>query len=467
MSLLTMSFSASVFILAIVIIRTLLLHKLPKRTFIVLWGVVLCRLLIPYDVSSRFSVYSIAHTLTSRFSGTDVSLNGASVTPHPTGITATAATLPAASSAPVPLFMVIWLIGSIACALFFLVTHLRCRREYKTALPVNHAFVKRWQQEHPLRRKVRILQSDRIFSPLTYGIFRPVVLLPKHMDWTDEARLRYILTHEFVHIRRWDTLTKLVMAAALCIHWFNPLVWLMYVLSNRDMELSCDEAVVRTCVGDVRSEYALTLLGLGERKSRFMPLVNNFNKNAIEERIVSIMKMTKTSLVGAIAALLLVTGTVIVFATNAPSVTATNTPVTDETRGIEMSGTDFPENKANGSALTDSASTGEASKGPDALSSEDTMTANEIEQLYAVYAPFGLTYDKEKDNFYYNGKLVRTFVDILSSNGEAMDSGKFQGSINQWISSDDKGEIDVKAVRDYNKPNGNGEGELIGIEIVK
>ncbi len=163
---------------------------------------------------------------------------------------------------------------------------------------------------------MEIRQSDKIAVPLTYGILRPVILLPKTTDWTDEMRLRYILTHEFTHIRRFDTLTKLALAAAFCVHWFNPLVWAMYILANRDIELSCDETVIRTLGETIKSAYALTLIELEEKKSRLTPLVNNFSKNATEERIVSIMKIRKFSLPIIVVAVLLVAGITIGFATS-------------------------------------------------------------------------------------------------------------------------------------------------------
>ncbi|MNE98745.1 hypothetical protein D3C80_1973100 [compost metagenome] len=90
------------------------------------------------------------------------------------------------------------------------------------------------------------------------------------------------------------------------------------------------------------------------------------------------------------------------------------------------------------------------------------MTPDELAKMYAVYEPFGLTYDKKKDYFYYNGKLVREFLDIISSNGETMDSGKFQGSIRQIYNPDDKGEINIQTVREY---TADGEGKLTGIKI--
>lgn len=322
MSLLNMSFSAAVLILAIVNIRGLLLHKLPKKTFLALWGVALCRLLIPFEISSRFSIYSVVNITEGRFSERDLPLSGIPVMPvipGYTAITETAAALPGAVHTNISPFVIIWFIGLAAFALFFLVTHLRCRREYKTALPVDNALVRLWQQEHQLWRKIQIRQSDRISAPLTYGIFRPVVLLPKQTDWTDETRLCYVLTHEFVHIRRFDTLIKLVMAAAFCVHWFNPFVWMMYVLANRDIELSCDETVVQTFGGMTKSAYASTLIELEEKKSRLTPLANNFSKNAIEERIVSIMNAKKNSIVGILLAFALVIGITTVFATNAAS----------------------------------------------------------------------------------------------------------------------------------------------------
>jgi len=315
MEILTMSLSASVFILVIVIIRALALHLLRKMTFLVLWAVALCRLLIPFSVPSLFSIYTLVNMLKTHFSTMDTTVTG--MAPINIGMVADTINISLAKTASVNIspFMVVWLIGFSACALFFLVTHLRWRREYKTALPIANEFIRVWQRSHPTRRKVEIRQSDRIAAPLAYGIFRPVILLPKDTDWTNEKRLEYILIHELVHIRRFDTLMKLLLVAAVCVHWFNPLVWGMYVLANRDIELSCDEAVVSTFGETMKSAYALTLIGLEEKRSSIIPLVNNFSKNAIEERIVSIMKMKKTSIITFVAAVLIVAGVTTGFAT--------------------------------------------------------------------------------------------------------------------------------------------------------
>lgn len=159
-------------------------------------------------------------------------------------------------------------------------------------------------------------QSDRVSSPLTFGVLRPVILMPKSTDWSDEGTLRFVLEHEFVHVQRFDALSKLALIAAVCVHWFDPLVWVMYVLANRDLELSCDETVVHR-FGSARADYARTLIRMMETRSGVAPLCNGFSKNAIEERITAIMKTKKTTIISFVLAAVLITGTAAAFATSA------------------------------------------------------------------------------------------------------------------------------------------------------
>lgn len=333
MTIVEMSLSASVPIVAIVIIRALALHKLPKKTFLVLWGVVICRLLVPFSFPSRFSIYTGLDYLKKMFAHESVTFTSTGVadiskmTPVYGGVgEAMKAVMPAVASHS--WLELLWLGMMGACALFFIVAYIRCRREFRMSLPVEHEFVSRWLQENPLRRPVAIRMNERIKAPLTYGIIRPVILFPRKTDWSDETQLQYVLAHEFTHIRQFDALKKLVLTAALCVHWFNPLVWVMVVLANRDMELACDETVVRSFGETTKSAYALTLIGLEEKKGRLFPLATHFSKNAIEERIVSIMKIKKTSLAGIVLALALVAGTTTVFATTSA---ANNPPKPQQT----------------------------------------------------------------------------------------------------------------------------------------
>lgn len=338
MSVPQMSFSASVLILTVMVIRALGVHRLPKKTFLVLWGIVLCRLLIPFSLPSPFSVYTAITRLDGGTAQSNVQALFIPVTRTGSVAYASTLTIPAAPAAEHTLLTVIWIAGMTACALYFIITHLLCRKQYKSALPVTNRFIQTWLAEHPLRRPVQVLQSDRLSTPLTYGLWRPVVVLPKTLDWQDERQLLIILTHEFTHIKRFDILTKWLLAAASCVHWFNPLVWFMLILANRDIELSCDAAVVRTMGESLKASYASALISLEETKSIFMPLGSYFCKNSVEERVVSIMKIKKTSILGIALSVALVVCTTIAFATTAqnaesPSVPDTQKAITSPQQG--------------------------------------------------------------------------------------------------------------------------------------
>ncbi len=318
MSLLQMSFSGAVFITAVVMIRAAAINKLPKKTFLVLWELVMVRLLIPFSIPSVFSVYTlVTHGLSSAALPevtTDYSM------PVVEGVFAATGGMeqpPADILSSVSLWFIVWCAGMIPAVLFFVISYLRCLMEFRTALPVRSHYVEKWLEQQTLKRPVLVRQSDRISTPLTYGIFRPVILMPKKTDWKNEKQLQYILTHEYVHIYRYDTVTKLLAACALCVHWFNPFVWVMYRLFNRDIELACDESVIRQFGEKSKSAYSLMLVNMEAAKSGLLPFCNNFSKNAVEERITAIMKMKKTSLFAICIAAMLIVGVTTTFATSA------------------------------------------------------------------------------------------------------------------------------------------------------
>lgn len=218
-----------------------------------------------------------------------------------------------------PVLKAIWAAGVLLCAMAFAWIYFRCCREFRMSLPFKDRFLESWRGSHPLWRKLSIRQSDQILSPLSYGVWHPVILLPKSTKCGDRFQLRYVLEHEYVHIRYFDAAVKLLMAAALCMHWFNPCVYLMYIFFNRDLELACDEAVVRRFGEEEKSAYAMALIEMEEEKSGLLPLGNSFSKNAIEERIGAIMKMKKMPpFVHGLSAAL-VCGIILLFATSCGS----------------------------------------------------------------------------------------------------------------------------------------------------
>lgn len=349
MTLLNMSLYGAVIILAVIIIRAFTLHKLPKQTFLILWAVALLRLLIPFEISSGFSLYSLlpekdtayvlenssdplqaysnAYNQTSEHSVSVNKTGGLSQLPvevpgpdaiHLPHLDTEAQSVPENNTErPVsdntvdytpndfPLFPILWSVGALCCASFFFIAYKKCHAEFCASLPVTEAYAERWLKSHPLHRTIHIRQSDKISAPLTYGIFRPIILLPKKTDWENTEQLDYVLYHEFTHIRRFDLVAKLVMITTLCFHWFNPFVWIMYFFFNRDLELSCDECVVKH-FEEANASYARTLIGMEERKNYTAPLCNHFSKNAIEERITAIMRMQKVTLGAILTGVLLI-----------------------------------------------------------------------------------------------------------------------------------------------------------------
>ena len=322
LSLIEMTVSGGALILAVMLVRALVLDKLPKRAFLVLWALAAARLLVPVGVPSALSVWTLAEEPL-RQEAVEILPRESPVWMEPGPVSPAVPAGPDAQP-PVetekldfPVWTAVWLTGLCLCAGFYLLTYLRCRRAFREAVPVEDEAVDRYLAERPLRRRVQVRQWGRETGPMTYGILRPVILLPKNTDWSDTERLRYVLEHELVHIRRLDGLTKLVLAAAACVHWFNPLSWAMLALAGRDIELSCDEAVVRRCGLDRRSAYAMTLIDLEEQKSGLGPFASAFSRNNMEERIRSIMKLKKTSLLAVMLAVALVCALGTVFVTSA------------------------------------------------------------------------------------------------------------------------------------------------------
>ena len=173
----------------------------------------------------------------------------------------------------VSMWTVVWGVGVLACAVFFGMAYWKCRKEFQTSFPVGNDFTKNWLSVHQQRRRIFIRQSSRFSAPLTYGVFHPVILMPTSTKWENTDSLEYVLAHEYVHIRRFGSIRKLALIVVLCVHWFNPLVWGMYVLANRDIELSCDEAVVRLFGESAKMAYARALISMEETRSGLTPLV--------------------------------------------------------------------------------------------------------------------------------------------------------------------------------------------------
>ncbi len=311
MELLRQTLWGGAMILVILLLRALGKRYLPRTVFRALWIVAALRLLLPLSLGLPVPLPAPATPLPAADAAAiGQAWNWENTLPHFSAVQP-GVHKPAEAVTP---WTLLWLVGVVLLTAYFAVSYVRCLRTFRTSLPEHSPEVEAWLAEHQLLRHVSVRCSDQITSPLTYGIFHPVILLPKTLDRGDTATLQFVLTHEWVHVRRCDALIKLLFAAVLALHWFNPLVWLLYWLGNRDLELSCDAAVVRRVGREYRAAYALALLELEEKRSGLLPCFSRLSRNFLEERVKSIMQYRRSSAVAVFLAMLLVVGITSAFA---------------------------------------------------------------------------------------------------------------------------------------------------------
>lgn len=296
-----MSITASV-VIAVVLILRLLLSRAPKGYSYLLWGIVLFRLLCPVSLSSGFSALDLTEGRTTEQGRIEYFTRQ-----QPQEVTAVAFSMASGEEESsqeavratlsfqqdmLPLLALAWLAGILVLAACSGVALLRLRR--KTACSIN------------LRENIYL--ADHIPTPFVLGLLRPRIYLPSGLG---EQEREYILFHEQYHIRRKDYLVKPLAFLALCLHWFNPLVWLAFILAGRDMEMSCDEAVMRKMGGDVRKEYASLLLRLSTEKRMIAGTPLAFGEDSPGKRIRHVMGYKKPAVfLGVAAGILLIVAAV-------------------------------------------------------------------------------------------------------------------------------------------------------------
>ncbi|MCD7804023.1 MAG: M56 family metallopeptidase [Oscillospiraceae bacterium] len=330
LTLLEMTVTGGILILLVLLIRAVFLNRLPKTAFIVMWSVVLIRLLIPASFVGLFSSTEVdASAVESIFVEEAVASPNITTTKESYTFEDVVAITEASKQASA--FRIVWLTGAIICAIILATLYILNIRRFNKSENLESDFISAFQSSNKLRRTVTVKLSDKTTTPLTYGIIHPVILLPAGMDLSDQKQLRYVLLHEYIHIRKLDNLLKGISSAAVCIHWFNPLVWVMNRFLSRDIELRCDEALLKQCDSDCRADYALTLIDL-EDKRRGYAFGTAFAKEPSEEHVTAIMKFKPASVCSiAIAAVLIIVIVALAFTgqigTKTPSGEITNAEI--------------------------------------------------------------------------------------------------------------------------------------------
>ena len=306
LKIINMSISATYLVLAVLLLR-LLLKKAPRWIHVLLWGLVAVRLLCPFTLESAMSLIPSTEVISPEImmdatpeiqTGIDAVNNA--VNPI---ITESFAPAPIASANPlqiwIPVFSILWCSGMALMALYTLFTYLRLRHRVSTAIRV----------------KDNLYLSEHVASPFVLGLFRPRIYLPYHMNDLDRY---HVIAHERAHIRRRDHWWKPLGFLLLTIHWFNPAMWLAYILLCRDIELACDEKVIQELGPDQRADYSQALLhcSVSHRSIAACPIA--FGEVGVKERVRNVLNYKKPAFWVIVICLALVAIVSVCFLTDPP-----------------------------------------------------------------------------------------------------------------------------------------------------
>ena len=304
LKIINMSISASWLVLAVLILR-FVLKKAPKWINVLLWGIVAIRLICPFSFESPLSLIPSAETipLNIGMDSTPTINSGISAINNAVNPIISQSNTPMAGASINPLqitigiYEYIWIFGMIALALYTAISYWRLRRKVDTAV----------------RYKDNIFQSENVSSPFVFGIIKPRIYLPFKMNGQD---LEHVVAHEHAHIRRKDHWWKPFGFLLLTIHWFNPLMWLAYVLLCRDIELACDEKVIKELGNEQRGDYtqALVACSVNRRMIAACPLA--FGEVSVKERVKSVMNYKKPAFWVIIISVIVCVGVAVCFLTN-------------------------------------------------------------------------------------------------------------------------------------------------------
>ena len=299
-----MSISASWVVIAVLTLR-FCLKKAPKWVNVLLWGIVAARMVFPFSIESVLSLIPSAETIspTVMMEQTPSVQTGVPALNHVINPVISGAFTPApgASANPlqiwIPVLAGIWLFGIAALFLYSAVSYWRLRRKVCEAVIL----------------RGNIYQSEKVCSPFVLGIIRPKIYLPYHMD---SREMGHVIAHEQTHIRRRDHWWKPLGFLLLTIHWFNPLMWLSYVLLCRDIELACDEKVIGEMGNEQRADYtqALVTCSVGRRVIAACPLA--FGEIGVKERVKSVMNYKKPAFWIVLASVIVCAVIAVCFLTN-------------------------------------------------------------------------------------------------------------------------------------------------------
>ena len=308
LKLLNLSISASWLVLAVLVLR-LISKRSPKWVNVLLWGIVALRLVLPFSIESALSLIPSAETVSPaavQFAPAPTITSGVSIIDNAVNpsLSEHFAAVPTASVNPLYVWTEIagwvWLIGLGAMLLYALVSYLRLRRRVSVSLPIRD----------------RIYLCDAISSPFILGVVKPHIYLPSGLD---EVQRQNVLAHEQAHLARRDHWWKPLGFALLAVYWFNPVLWLAYALLCRDIELACDERVIRTMDESAVKTYSTVLLACSMPRKAVITCPLAFGEVGVKERVRNALHYKKPAFWIVVASAVVCIVVAVCFLTNPPT----------------------------------------------------------------------------------------------------------------------------------------------------
>ena len=308
LKLLNLSISASWLVLAVLVLR-LISKRSPKWMNVLLWGIVALRLVLPFSIESALSLIPSAETVSPaavQFDPAPTITSGVSVIDNAVNpsLSEHFSAVPTASVNPLYVWTEIagwvWLIGLGAMLLYALVSYLRLRRRVSVSLPIRD----------------RIYLCDAISSPFILGVVKPHIYLPSGLD---EVQRQNVLAHEQAHLARRDHWWKPLGFALLAVYWFNPVLWLAYTLLCRDIELACDERVIRTMDESAVKTYSTVLLACSMPRKAVITCPLAFGEVGVKERVRNALHYKKPAFWVVAASVAVCVVVAVCFLTNPPT----------------------------------------------------------------------------------------------------------------------------------------------------
>ncbi|MDO5716128.1 MAG: M56 family metallopeptidase [Tissierellia bacterium] len=377
----------SIFIFVLIFFRTMLKDRISSRIFVWGWLILSIQLVFPYPKILTFSIIDFFQ----KFSDQTGAINWEFHEEMVIRAKSTYDQLIFYNKIPMgmDIFPVLRVVGMV---IFFSMIGMNYRKLYSIgcqSLPLNDEYFTGWERNHSLPfTRYAIRYSDRMAEPLTIlGMRRQIILLPKYLvnNVLDTNGMNLVLLHEWIHIRGYDIYKKIIFIIALGIHWFNPLVWLMFYLGNEDLEKSCDEAVIKIIGRNRRNEYINLLLHMELHKVNQFSMGAGLNYGSVTRRVKAMKNRKEKRFTTSVLSILLILFLGIFG--------CSNVRIKGDYRNVNLR-----------------------------IDREDL-------EKFAIYEPYGLVYDRKNGRFKYEDKLVRIFIDEMDRDGNLNSFSYLMGDI--------------------------------------